>query len=80
MCLTVVLHEVPGHRVDLHGKLASGGYNNGTCAVAWHELGSVQQLQRGNQESQCLARSCVKIDSSHSTWLHTHKSTALIYS
>ncbi len=57
MCLTVVLHEVPGHRVDLHGKLAGGGYDNGAGAIARHELGSMQQLQRGNQESQCLARS-----------------------
>ncbi len=80
MCLTVVLHEVPGHRVDLHGKLASGGYDNGAGAIAWHELGSMQQLQRGNQESQCLARSCVKIDSCHSTWLHTCRLAAVRYS
>ena len=58
VCLAVVLHEVPGDSIDLHGQLPSGGDDNGTCAVTGHELGSMQQLQRGNQECQSLARPC----------------------
>lgn len=58
MCLAVVLHEVPGHSIDLHGQLPGGGDDNGPCAVTGHELGSMQQLQRGNQECQSLAGPC----------------------
>ena len=42
MCLAVMLHEISGHSVDLHGKLSGGGNNNSSGTVSGHELGSVQ--------------------------------------
>lgn len=58
MSLAVMLHEVSSHRVDLHGKLSGGRDNNCSSTISGHELGSVQQLQGRDQESQCLARTC----------------------
>lgn len=58
MCLAVMLHEISSHRVDLHGKLSSGRNYNGSSTVSGHELGSVQQLQRRDKKSKCLARTC----------------------
>ncbi len=51
MRLAMMLHEVPGNGVDLHGKLPGGGDDNCSSAIAWHELSTMQQLQRRNQES-----------------------------
>ena len=45
MRLAVVLHQVLGNRVDLHGQLPRGRNDNHSSAIAWHELGSVQKLQ-----------------------------------
>lgn len=58
MGLAVVLHEVSGDGINLHGQLPGGGNHNGACAIAGHELGPVQQLQAGHQEGQRLARAC----------------------
>ena len=58
MRLRVVLQEVSGNAVDLHGQLACRGYDERARAVARHELGLVQQLQTGHQERQRLARPC----------------------
>ena len=54
----MVLHQVTCHTVDLEGQLAGGRDDNGTRAVAWHELCPVQQLRTWDEVGQCLARAC----------------------
>ena len=58
MRLGVLLHQLACHAVDLHGQLPGGGDDQGPRAVAWLELGAVQQLHAGYEEGQRLARAC----------------------
>lgn len=56
--LGVMLQEVSGNAVDLHGQLARGRDHQRASAVARHEAGLVQQLYAGDQERQRLAGPC----------------------
>lgn len=56
--LGVAHHEVHRHVVDLQRQLTRGGDDQHARAVAWHELGAVQQLQRRDQKGERLARAC----------------------
>lgn len=52
------MHQHSNTTTHLQGQLPSRSDDDGTRAVAWHELGSVQQLSSRNQERQRLARAC----------------------
>ena len=62
MRLAVLLHEVAGHAVDLHGQLPCGGDDQNSCAIPRLELGAVQQLYGRYEKGKSLARACMKLN------------------
>ena len=50
MGLTVVLEQVAGDSVDLHGQLACGGDHNGRCAIPGHKLCMIHELHTRYEE------------------------------
>ena len=54
----MVLEELLEHAERLHGELSRGRYDDDACAVAWHELELVHELDHGHEKGERLATAC----------------------